>query len=179
MILNYKRLTPEIGKGTWIAPDATVIGNVAIGEDCSVWFGSVIRGDIHYIKIGNRTNVQDLSVIHVTHYRKKDMSDGFPTIIGCNVTIGHKVMLHGCKINDSCLIGMNAVIMDGAEINRESIVAAGAVVTQNKKFPSQSLILGAPAKAVRKLTEQEIESIYYSANQYVSYKNVYLKDLQL
>ena len=175
MLLNFKEFKPQIGKGVWIAPSAQVIGRCEIGEDSSVWFGAVIRADINLIKIGERTSIQDMSMIHVWHYTKVDMSDGFPTIIGSDVTIGHKAMLHGCIINDACLIGMNATILDGVEIGRESIVAAGSVVTQDKKFPPGSLIMGTPAKAVRKLTEKDIELIYYSSRNYVSYKNVYLK----
>ncbi|MCK4653555.1 MAG: gamma carbonic anhydrase family protein, partial [Candidatus Cloacimonetes bacterium] len=104
MILSYKEFTPKIGKNTFIAPTADIIGRCEIGNDCSIWFGVVIRGDVHYIKIGDRSNVQDLSMIHVSHYKKEDMSDGFPTVIGSDVTIGHRVMLHGCKIEDACII---------------------------------------------------------------------------
>ncbi len=175
MLLNFKEFKPQISKGVWIAPSAQIIGRCEIGEDSSVWFGAVIRADIHFIKIGDRTSIQDLSMIHVWHYTKADMSDGFPTIIGNDVTIGHKAMLHGCIIHDACLIGMSATILDGAEIGRESIVAAGSVVTRNKKFPPGSLIMGTPAKAVRKLTEEDIELIYYSSRNYLSYKNEYLK----
>ncbi len=175
MLLNYKEFKPQISKGVWIAPSAQVIGRCEIGEDSSVWFGAVIRADINFIKIGDRTSIQDLSMIHVWHYTKADKSDGFPTIIGSDVTIGHKAMLHGCIINDACMIGMNATILDGAEISRESIVAAGSVVTQNKKFPPGSLIMGTPAKVVRNLTEKDIELIYYSSRNYVTYKNEYLK----
>ncbi|MCK4312823.1 MAG: gamma carbonic anhydrase family protein [Candidatus Cloacimonetes bacterium] len=175
MILSYKKFTPKIGKNTFIAPTADIIGRCEIGNDCSIWFGVVIRGDVHYIKIGDRSNVQDLSMIHVAHYKKEDMSDGFPTVIGSDVTIGHRVMLHGCKIEDACIIGMSTTILDGAEIGNESIVAAGSVVTQNKKFPSGSLIIGTPAQVLRKLSEKEIENIYESAKNYVSYKNEYLQ----
>ena len=174
MILSYKKFTPKIGKNTFIAPTADIIGRCEIGNDCSIWFGVVIRGDVHYIKIGDRSNVQDLSMIHVSHYKKEDMSNGFPTVIGSDVTIGHRVMLHGCKIEDACIIGMSTTILDGAEIGKESIVAAGSVVTQNKKFPPQSLIIGTPAKVLRKLSDKEIESIYESAKNYVKYKNEYL-----
>ena len=175
MILSYKEFTPKIGKDTFIAPTSDIIGRCEIGNDCSIWFGVVIRGDVHYIKIGDRSNVQDLSMIHVSHYKKEDMSNGFPTVIGSDVTIGHRVMLHGCKIEDACIIGMSTTILDGAEIGKESIVAAGSVVTQNKKFPPQSLIIGTPAKVLRKLSDKEIESIYESAKNYVKYKNEYLQ----
>lgn len=176
MISNFKDHVPEIGKITWIAPTADVIGRCEIGDDCSVWFGVVIRGDVHYIKIGDRTNIQDLSVIHVTHSENPDdIEGGFPAIIGSDVTIGHKVMLHGCRIGNACLIGMSATLLDGSEIGNESIVAAGAVVTQNKKFPPRSLIMGTPAKVVRKLSDKEVENIYESAKNYVNYKNEYLQ----
>ncbi len=175
MLLRYKEWFPKRGEGVWIAPDATVIGNVEIGKDSSIWFGCVVRGDVHYIKIGERTNIQDLSMIHVTHYKKPDMSDGHPTIIGNDVTIGHRVMLHGCTIEDACLIGMNATILDGAVIGKESIVGAGALVTGGKKFPPRSLILGSPAKVVRQLSDEEVAELYASAKRYVNFKNEYIE----
>ena len=173
MILNYKELKPTIGKRTWIAPSADVIGDANIGEDCSIWFGTVMRADVHKIIIGDRVSVQDLSMIHVTHYKKEDKSDGNPTIISNDVTIGHRVMLHGCTIEDACLIGMSATILDGAVIGKESIVGAGSLVTKNKIFPPRSLIMGSPAKVVRTLREDEIEELYNSAKRYVEFKNNY------
>ncbi len=175
MILEYKNLKPKLGKNTWIAPGATVIGEVETGEDVSIWFGCVVRGDVHYIKIGDRTNIQDLSMIHVTHYKKEDKSDGYPTIIGNDVTVGHRVMLHGCTIEDGCLIGMSATILDGAVIGKESIVGAGALVTKNKKFPPRSLIVGSPAKVIRSLTDEEVKELYASAKRYVKFKNNYIQ----
>ncbi len=177
MLLRYKEWFPKRAEGVWIAPDATVIGNVEIGKDSSIWFGCVVRGDVHYIKIGERTNIQDLTMIHVTHYKKPDMSDGHPTIIGDDVTIGHRVMLHGCTIEDACLIGMNATILDGAVIGKESIVGAGALVTGGKKFPPRSLILGSPAKVVRELTDTEVAELYASAKRYVAFKNEYVHSI--
>ena len=174
MLLRYKEWFPKLSDRCWVAPNATLIGNVTLGEDSSIWFGCVIRGDVHYIKIGKRTNIQDLSMIHVTHYKKPDMSDGYPTIIGDDVTIGHRVMLHGCTIEDGCLIGMNATILDGAHIGKESIVGAGALVTGKKRFPPRSLILGAPAKVVRSLSDEEVEELYASAKRYVGFKNDYI-----
>lgn len=174
MIHKFKNITPKIGNNSWIAPSADVIGDVECGEDCSIWFGCVVRGDVHYIKIGNRVNIQDLSMIHVTHYKKADKSDGNPTIIGDDVTIGHRVMLHGCVIEDACLIGMSATILDGAVIGKESIVGAGSLVTKNKKFPPRSLIMGSPAKVVRELNEDEIKELYASATRYVDFKEDYL-----
>jgi carbonic anhydrase/acetyltransferase-like protein (isoleucine patch superfamily) len=173
MIMNYKELTPKIGKKSWIAPSADVIGDVTMGEDCSIWFGTVIRGDVHKIIIGDRVSVQDLSMVHVTHYKKEDKSDGHPTIIGNDVTIGHRVMLHGCTIENACLIGMSATILDGSIIGEESIVGAGSLVTKNKHFPPRSLIMGSPAKVIRQLTEVEIEALYASASRYVTFKNNY------
>ena len=174
MLLRYKEWFPTLKKNSWIAPDATIIGNVETGEDVSIWFGCVVRGDVHYIKIGDRTNIQDLTMIHVTHYKRSDMSDGYPTIIGNDVTIGHRVMLHGCTIEDACLIGMNSTILDGAVIGKESIVGAGALVTGGKKFPPRSLILGSPAKVVRELSDEEVAELYASARRYVTFKNDYL-----
>jgi len=173
MIYKFRNTSPTIGKNTWIAPSADVIGDVTFGEDCSIWFGTIIRGDVHFIKIGDRVSVQDLSMIHVTHYKKADKSDGHPTIVGDDVTIGHRVMLHGCTIENACLIGMGATILDGAIIGKESIVGADALVTKNKVFPPRSLIMGSPAKVVRELSEQEVEELYASALRYVGFKNEY------
>lgn len=173
MIHNFKNFTPKIGKNCWLAPSCDVIGDVEIGEDSSVWFGTVIRGDVHYIKIGARTSIQDLSMVHITHHKKADRSDGSPTIIGDDVTIGHRVMLHGCTIENACLIGMSATILDNAVIGKESIVGAGALVTKGKVFPPRSLILGSPAKAVRTLSDEEVKELYASAKRYVAFKNEY------
>jgi len=172
-ILPYKGMSPNIDKRAWVAPGATVIGDVVIGEDSSIWFGTVVRGDVHKIRIGDRVSVQDLSMIHVTHYKKEDKSDGSPTIIGNDVTIGHRVMLHGCTIEDACLIGMSATILDDAVIGKESIVGAGALVTKGKKFPPRSLIIGSPAKVVRELTDEEVEELYASAKRYVGFMREY------
>ena len=176
MIMKFKDYTPSIGKNTWIAPSADVIGDVEIGEDSSVWFGTVVRGDVHSIRIGSRTSIQDLSMVHITHHKGKVRGvkgDGSPTIIGDDVTIGHRVMLHGCTIEDACLIGMSATILDNAVIGKESIVGAGSLVTKNKKFPPRSLIMGSPAKVVRELTEDEVKELYASASRYVAFKNDY------
>ena len=172
--MNYLDKSPSVGKKSWIAPNAMVIGDVTMGEDVSVWFGTVIRGDVHKIIIGDRTSVQDMSMVHITHHKKEDMSDGHPTIIGNDVTIGHKVMLHGCTIEDACLIGMGATIIDGAVIGKESIVGACSLVTKNKVFPPRSLIMGSPAKVVRSLTDDEVEELYASAKRYVGFKDNYL-----
>lgn len=173
MILKFKQWFPKISSKAWVAPSADIIGNVTIGEDSSIWFGTVIRGDVHKIEIGDRTSIQDLSMVHVTHYKKEDMSDGNPTIIGNDVTIGHKVMLHGCTIEDGCLIGMSATILDGAVIGEGSIVGANSLVTANKVFPPHSMIMGSPAKVVRTLSEEEVAGLIEHAARYVEFKKEY------
>ncbi|MCK5294464.1 MAG: gamma carbonic anhydrase family protein [Arcobacteraceae bacterium] len=173
MLLKFKKWFPKVKKSAWIAPSADVIGNVKIGKDSSIWFGVVIRGDVHKIRIGKRTSIQDLSMVHVTHYKKEDMSDGNPTIIGDDVTIGHKVMLHGCTIENGCLIGMSATILDGAIIGEGSIVGAHSLVTSNKVFPPNSLIMGSPAKVVKTLSKEEVENLIAHAGRYVKFKDEY------
>jgi carbonic anhydrase/acetyltransferase-like protein (isoleucine patch superfamily) len=171
---SFEGKTPIVGSSIFVAHSCDIIGEVEIGADSSVWFGCVIRGDVHYIKIGKRTNIQDLSMIHVTHSTKKDRSDGNPTVIGDDVTVGHRVMLHGCEVQDACLIGMSATILDGAVIGKESIVGANSLVTKGKKFPPRSLIVGSPAKLVRTLSDEEVSSLYKSAKSYVEFKDRYL-----
>ncbi|MEA3554232.1 MAG: gamma carbonic anhydrase family protein [Campylobacterota bacterium] len=173
MLLKFKKWFPKIKKSAWIAPSADVIGNVKIGKDSSIWFGVVVRGDVHKIRIGKRTSIQDLSMVHVTHYKKDDMSDGHPTIIGDDVTIGHKVMLHGCTIKNGCLIGMSATILDGAVIGEGSIVGAHSLVTSNKVFPPNSMIMGSPAKVVKTLSKEESQNLIAHARRYVNFKNEY------
>lgn len=175
MILPFKEHHPVIDEGVFIAPSADVIGRVRIGKESSIWFGVVIRADVHRVSIGARTSIQDGSMIHVTHHKRADASDGYPTIVGDDVTVGHRVMLHGCTIEQACLIGMSATILDGAVIGRESIVGAGALVTGGKHFPPRSLILGSPAKVVRTLSEEEVEGLYRSAARYVAFKEEYLQ----
>ena len=174
MLHRYLDFEPTLGERVFVAPSADVIGRCQIGDDCSIWFQTVIRSDVHLITIGPRTNVQDGAVIHVTHSKLPDLAGGHPTHIGSEVTIGHKAMLHGCTIEDHCLIGMSATILDGAVIQRESLVGAGALVTEGKTFPPRSLILGMPARAVRPLTEKEVAGLHQSAKNYVAYKEQYL-----
>jgi carbonic anhydrase/acetyltransferase-like protein (isoleucine patch superfamily) len=173
MIMEFQGLKPSIASDVFVAPSADIIGDVCIGEQSSIWFGCVIRGDVNSIKIGKRTSIQDLSMIHVTHFKKEDRSDGHATLIGDDVTIAHRVMLHGCTIEDACLIGMSATILDGALIGKESIVGANSLVTKNKVFPPRSLIIGNPAKVVRELSEEEVASLYHSADNYVKFKAMY------
>jgi len=173
MILKYQGYCPSIDESAFIAPSADVIGRCEIGQDSSVWFRAVVRADVHFIRIGARTNIQDGSILHVTHYNLPDQSDGHPTILGNDVTVGHQVVLHGCTVEDACLIGMSATILDGVTIGKESLVGAGALVTRGKRFPPRSLLLGSPARVVRTLTDSEVCGLYKSAENYVAYKNDY------
>ena len=171
LIKPWKGVFPRIHPTVYLSENVCVIGDVEIGEDSSVWFGAVIRGDVNYIRIGRRTNIQDNSVVHVTH-------ETHPTIIGDNVTVGHRVILHGCRVGSNVLIGMGAVVMDGVEIEDYVLVGAGALLTPNKKIPSGVLVAGVPAKIVRDLREEEIKLIEESAENYVRYKNEYLNSLR-
>jgi len=150
--------TPRIAGSAWVAGSAQVIGRVELADDTSVWFGAVLRGDTERISIGKGSNVQDGSVVHA--------DPGFPVTLGENVTVGHLVMLHGCTIGDGCLIGMQAVFLNGAKVGRNCLVAAGAVVTGNQDFPDGSLIVGSPAKLVRPLTQEQIDSQLRGAEHY-------------
>lgn len=165
MIHKFKGNSPDIKKANFVAESADVIGDVTAGENSSIWYNCTIRGDIASIKIGKNSNIQDNSVVHVGH--------GVSTIIGDNVTIGHRVLLHGCTIENGCLIGMGSIILDNSVIGSESIVGAGSLVTMGKKFPPRSLILGSPAKVVRTLTEDEVESIRKNVSSYVAISKEY------
>jgi carbonic anhydrase/acetyltransferase-like protein (isoleucine patch superfamily) len=169
MIRPFQGILPVIPKSVFVEETAVVIGDVVMGEDCSAWFNSVIRGDVNYIRIGDRTNVQDLCVLHVTH-------DTAPLVIGNDVTIGHNVVLHGCTIKDRVLIGMGAIIMDGAVIGEDCVVGAGALVTEGTIVPPKSLILGSPAKVKRPVTNTELAWIKESAQNYIKYAKQYLSD---
>jgi carbonic anhydrase/acetyltransferase-like protein (isoleucine patch superfamily) len=169
MIRTFQGIKPTIPKSCFIEETAVVVGDVVMGEDCSAWFHAVIRGDVHYIRIGQRTNVQDLSVLHVTH-------DTAPLVIGDEVTIGHHVVLHGCTIKDRVLIGMGAIVMDKVVIGEDSIVGAGALVTEGTIVPPKSLILGAPARVKRPVTDKELAWIRESAQNYVDYARQYMTD---
>ncbi|QKF81973.1 gamma carbonic anhydrase family protein [Halarcobacter ebronensis] len=166
MLIKFKDNYPKINPTAWVAHSADVIGDVELGENSSIWFQCVIRSDINKIKIGKNTNIQDLSMIHT------DVDS--QTIIGDNVTIGHKVMLHGCIIEDNCLIGMSATILDNAVISEGSIVGANSLVTSGKKFPPRSLIMGSPAKVVKELTQEDVDKLIKHAAHYVEYKNQYI-----
>ncbi len=160
VIVAYDGKTPRIAASVFVAPGSVVAGDVEIGEDSSVWFQTVIRGDVNWVRIGARTNVQDHSVVHVT-------SRTHPTVIGDDVTIGHRAVLHGCTVNDRCLIGIGAIVLDGAVVGPDAMVGAGALVPPGMIVPPGKLVLGAPAKVKRDLTADEIAFFRTSAANYV------------
>jgi len=170
-IFPYKGIFPKIASDVFIASGAKIIGDVEIGKGSSVWYNSVIRGDVHYIKIGEYTNIQDLSMLHVTNGR-------FPLNIGNKVTVGHSVTLHGCTINDLCLIGMGAVILDGALVEKNAMIAAGAVIREGFVVPSGKLAAGVPAKIIRSLTIDEIRYFEDSAERYRKYSEITVNSLE-
>ncbi|MGD9850186.1 MAG: gamma carbonic anhydrase family protein [Nitrospirales bacterium] len=169
MLRSYKGITPTIAPGAYIEETAVVIGDVVIGSASSVWFNAVIRGDVHSIRIGHRTNIQDLSLLHVTH-------DTYSLTLGDDITIGHHVILHGCTIQNRVLVGMGAVIMDGVIIEEDCIIGAGALVTGKQHIPSKSLVVGSPARIKRALSETEFQWIKDSAQNYVRYAQNYMVD---
>ena len=169
----YRGRTPTVAVSTYIDPQATVIGDVVIGADSSVWPQCVVRGDVNRIRIGARTNIQDATVIHVTHPHAGE-PDGHGTIIGDEVTIGHRVIVHGCTIEDRCLIGMGSILLDGAVLRRNVLLGAGSLVTEGKELEGGYLWMGRPARRVRPLTADELAWLGYSAAHYVRLKDSYL-----
>ncbi len=167
MLIPYKGKTPIIHPSAFIAEGAIIAGDVKIAEDASIWFNSVVRGDVNYITIGKGTNIQELSSLHVD-------TGTFPLIIGEYVTVGHNAILHGCTIKDFALIGMGAVILNGAEIGEYSIIGAGALVTEGAKIPPGTLVLGIPAKVKRELTEKEKGLLKHSAEHYIEIAKGYI-----
>lgn len=151
--------TPQVDSTAWIADSAQVMGHVTLGPDASVWFGCVLRGDTESMTVGEGSNIQDLTVMHADH--------GLPLTIGKHVTVGHKVMLHGCTIGDESLIGIGAIVLNGARIGKNCLVGAGSLVTEGKEFPDGSMIMGTPAKVVRQLTPEQIEGLRLSARHYI------------
>lgn len=166
MIDSFQGNIPKFPSSVFIAPSADVIGDVEIGAFSSIWFGSVVRGDVHYIRIGERTNIQDLSMLHVT--RKTH-----PLVIGNDVTVGHSVTLHGCTIHDRVLIGMGAIVLDGVVVSKGSIIGAGSIVTEGTEIPSGVLAFGAPARVKRDLKEEERAFLEASARHYVELAKIY------
>ena len=171
----FRGIVPTLGARAYVDPAACVIGDVHLGEDSSIWPGCVVRGDVNHIRIGARTNIQDGSIVHVTHDGPYTQPDGWPTLIGDDVTIGHGAIIHACTIGDACLIGMGATVLDGAVIQQNGFVGAGAVVPPGKTVLTGELWLGNPAKPVRRLSDKEIEQLYYSAKHYVRLKDEYLQ----
>ncbi len=167
MLHEYKGKWPKIGERVYIAEGAQIVGDVVIDDHSSVWYNCVVRGDVHYIRIGKYTNIQDGSICHV-------MKDLYPLILQDHVTIAHGVMLHGCTIESHCLIGMRATIMNNAVVGAHSIVGAGALITENIIIPPRSLVLGMPAKVKRQLTDEEVASIDEYSRRYYEYKETYL-----
>jgi carbonic anhydrase/acetyltransferase-like protein (isoleucine patch superfamily) len=165
-IISFKGITPRIHESVFLCEGVKIIGDVEIGKDCSIWYNTVIRGDVHSISIGERTNVQDLSMLHVTN-------GVYPLNIGNSVVIGHSVALHGCTIHDSCLLGIGSRVLDGAVVNSNSLIAAGALVKEHFEVPEGVLVAGVPGKIIRDLTQKEIDKISSMADHYVGYVKEY------
>ena len=167
MLRPYRGVVPRVHPTAFIDDSAQVIGDVEVGEESSVWMAVVIRGDVHRIRIGRRSNIQDGTVVHV-------MNQTHPTTIGDNVTVGHAAVLHGCTVEDRCLIGMGAILLNGAHIGSDSIVAAGSLVVEEMKVPPRSLVMGSPGKVKRPLTDAEVAGIVTYADRYVGYRLDYM-----
>ena len=170
----YLDHAPVVGERVYIDPAASVIGDVVLGDDVSIWPGTIVRGDVNFIRIGARTNIQDGSVVHVSHDGPHAKLGGFATVIGSDVTIGHKAIVHACRIEDAVLIGMGAIVLDGAIVRRHGFVGAGALVAPGKEVGERELWLGNPARKVRMLSDAEVEALFYSAQHYVRLKDQYL-----
>jgi carbonic anhydrase/acetyltransferase-like protein (isoleucine patch superfamily) len=162
LILPVNGIEPRFGQNCWLAPNATVVGDVVMGDDCTVWFNAVVRGDVHRIRIGNRVNIQDGAIIHCTYQKA-------PTTIGNFVSIAHNAVVHGCTIEDRVLVGMGAIVMDGAVVGTGSIIAAGAIITQNTVVPPGSIYAGNPAKLLKAVSPEAAEVFDRTANNYVMY----------
>lgn len=167
MIITHRSITPTISPSAYIQQSAQVIGDVHIGEESSVWFNAVVRGDVCYIRIGARVNIQDNATIHV-------FSGGIPTILGDGVSVAHNVVAHACTIGPFTLVGMGAIVLDGAEIGEECLIGAGAVVSPRSKIPPRSLVLGSPAKVARPLKPEEIAMLHRTAENYVRFAREYI-----
>lgn len=166
MIGNFQDKSPKIHESVFVAETAVIIGDVEIGRDSSIWYGTILRGDVNYIRLGERVNIQDASVIHVS-------ARTHPTVLEDEITVGHRVTLHGCYIETGCLIGINSVILDGARIGRNSLVAAGSLVTPNTIIPPNSLVMGSPAKVKRELSSEEVKDLEKFWRNYVNYSEIY------
>lgn len=167
MLRPYRSIHPSIAPTAFVDVSAQVVGDVAIGADSSVWMNAVLRGDVNYIRVGDRTNIQDGCVVH-------GMRDTHSTTLGDEVTVGHGAVLHGCAVQNRCLIAMGVIVLNGAEVGPESIVAAGTLVVEGMKIPPRSLVMGRPARVRRQVTDEEVASIGRYAANYVRYKDEYL-----
>lgn len=174
-IRRYRDILPTIAAGAWVDPTATVIGDVVIGEDSSLWPRVVVRGDVNFVRIGARSNLQDGTVVHVSHDGPHAKLGGFATVIGDDVTIGHNAVVHACRIGDTALVGMGAIVLDGAVVEGQAFVGAGALVTPGKVVGAREMWLGNPARRVRMLSDAEVEGLFYSAAHYVRLKDEYLR----
>ena len=170
MLRPYRGVSPRVHPTAFIDDSAQVIGDVEIGEESGVWMNAVVRGDVHSIRVGRRSNIQDGTVVHA----QSATSGAHPTVIGNSVTIGHGALVHGCTIDDQCLIGIGAIVLNGAHVGMQSIIAAGALVTEGMKVPPKSLVMGSPAKVKRLLTQTEISEILAYADRYVGYRLEYM-----
>jgi carbonic anhydrase/acetyltransferase-like protein (isoleucine patch superfamily) len=173
---GYLEHFPRLGARAWVDPAATVIGAVELGEDVSVWPGAVLRGDVNFIRVGARSNLQDGCIVLVTHDGPMGPPGGVPTLIGDDVTVGHGAILHACRIGNACLVGMGALVLDGAQVEDNAFVGAGAMVSPGKRVRSGELWLGSPARCVRRLTPAEVDYFLYSAQHYVRLKDQYLRE---
>lgn len=174
LIRPYRDKLPLVGERVYIDPTSTVIGDVELADDVSIWPMTVVRGDVNYIRIGARSNLQDGVVVHVSHDGPHAKLGGFSTVIGEDVTVGHKAVIHACRIEDASLIGMGALVLDGAVVKKHGFVGAGALIAPGKVVGEGELWLGNPGRFVRKLTDAQIEGLYYSAAHYVRLKDEYL-----
>jgi carbonic anhydrase/acetyltransferase-like protein (isoleucine patch superfamily) len=167
VIRPYRSIVPSVHPSVWVADGAHVIGDVHLGEDASVWFGAVLRGDVNIIRVGRGTNIQDGTIVHVNRH-------GTPAILGDYVTVGHAARLHGCAIASHCLIGIGAIVLDGAEVGEECVIAAGALVAPGSKIPPRSMVMGVPARVRRDVGADDLDLIRRSAQGYITLKNDYL-----
>jgi carbonic anhydrase/acetyltransferase-like protein (isoleucine patch superfamily) len=174
-LTSYRHHTPQLAASTWVHASAQVIGDVVLGPDVSIWCNAVLRGDVNHIRIGAGSNIQDLSMAHVSH-KTPAKPEGSPLLIGQHVTVGHGVILHGCSIGDECLIGMGSIVMDDVVVEDRVMLGAGSLVAPGKRLRSGMLYMGRPAVAVRALTESEIAHLRYSAEHYVRVKNDYVAE---
>lgn len=168
MIKSFNGVSPKIHESVFVAENAVIIGDVGIGENASIWYNCVLRGDVNFIRIGDGTNIQDGTIIHVSR------SEEFPTIIEHNVTVGHSATIHGCYIETGSLIGIGAIILDGARIRKNSLIAAGSLVTPNTIIPERSFVMGAPAKVRRELSDDEVTDLQKFWQNYVKLSEIYL-----